>query len=37
ADAAGFACGILLASYVHIHFGLRADIADRFVEILAAV
>jgi cobyrinic acid a,c-diamide synthase len=36
-DAAGFASGNLLASYVHIHFGQRAEISDRFVEKLAAV
>jgi cobyrinic acid a,c-diamide synthase len=36
-DAAGFASGNLLASYVHIHFAQRAEIADRFVEKLAAV
>lgn len=35
-DAAGFVSGNLLASYVHIHFAQRADIADRFVEKLAA-
>jgi cobyrinic acid a,c-diamide synthase len=34
-DTGGFVSGNLLASYLHIHFGQRADIASRFVEKLA--
>jgi cobyrinic acid a,c-diamide synthase len=33
-DSGGFVSGNLLASYLHIHFGQRADIASRFVEKL---
>jgi cobyrinic acid a,c-diamide synthase len=33
-DFGGFVSGNLLASYLHIHFGQRADIASRFVEKL---
>ena len=33
-DSAGFVSGNLLASYLHIHFGQRAGIADRFVSRL---
>jgi cobyrinic acid a,c-diamide synthase len=33
-DSGGFVSGNLLASYLHIHFGQRADIAARFVEKL---
>jgi cobyrinic acid a,c-diamide synthase len=35
ADSGGFVSGNLLASYLHIHFAQRADIASRFVEKLA--
>jgi cobyrinic acid a,c-diamide synthase len=34
ADSGGFASSNLLASYLHIHFGQRADIASRIVEKL---
>jgi cobyrinic acid a,c-diamide synthase len=33
-DSGGFVSGNLLASYLHIHLGQRADIASRFVEKL---
>jgi len=36
ADSAGFVCGNLLASYLHIHFGQRTGIASRFVEKLGS-
>lgn len=32
----GFAAGSLLASYMHVHFAARADLAPRFVEACAA-
>ena len=31
-DSGGIASGNLLASYLHLHFGQRADIATRFVD-----
>jgi cobyrinic acid a,c-diamide synthase len=34
ADSGGFVSGNLLASYLHIHFAQRPDIAGRFVEKL---
>ena len=34
-DSGGFADGNLLASYLHIHFGQRADIARQFVNKLS--
>ena len=33
-DSAGFVRGNLLASYLHIHFGQHAGIANRFISIL---
>jgi cobyrinic acid a,c-diamide synthase len=33
-DFAGYASGNLLASYLHVHFGQRADLARRLVERL---
>jgi cobyrinic acid a,c-diamide synthase len=35
ADCGGFAEGNLLASYLHIHFGQRAEIARRFIARLS--
>jgi cobyrinic acid a,c-diamide synthase len=35
-DSGGFATGQLLASYLHIHFAQRADLAQRFVEGLSS-
>ena len=34
ADSAGFVSGKLLASYLHVHFGQRSGIANRFVQML---
>jgi cobyrinic acid a,c-diamide synthase len=35
-DSGGFVSGNLLASYLHIHFGQRADLAHRFIARLVA-
>ena len=36
-DAVGYASGNLLASYLHVHFGQRRELATRFVERLKQV
>jgi cobyrinic acid a,c-diamide synthase len=36
-DAVGYARGNLLASYLHVHFGQRRELATRFVERLKQV
>jgi cobyrinic acid a,c-diamide synthase len=36
-DVVGYARGNLLASYLHVHFGQRRELATRFVERLKQV